>query len=118
MSLPEDFSRLLPKLAAEREEGPLYFLWVFNPDNDEVTVEHNEGRHPATHVDHGHLAERISSPERIHGFAYKIRGGWRVMTWEHQPVDDPHILKQVKLALAGHRAAPRKTSQVQSRALR
>lgn len=107
MSLPADFSELFPKTALAREDGPVYFLWVFDPQEGEVHLEHNEGRHAAEHVDHSHLAERIVHPERVHGFAYRIRGGWRVTDWEHRPVDDPFILRKVKSALGSHKAASR-----------
>lgn len=116
--IPEDFKQLLPRTSAEREpEGsPLYYLWVYDPHEDKVHVEHNEGRHRADHVDHGHLAERVPHPDRIHGFAYRIPGGWRITTWEHRPVDDVHVLKVVHKALDGkHRHE--NPSQIQSRAL-
>lgn len=119
MSLDPQLAALLPKTSLDREEGPIYFLWVFDPETGEVTLEHNEGRHAAEHVDHGHLAERVVHPDRVHGFAYKIRGGWRVTTWEHRPVDDPFILRKVKQALGGYKAAPRRheASQIAMRAL-
>lgn len=117
MSVPTEFLRLLPKVAVEREEGPLYFLWVFDPDSGEVILEHNEDRHAAEHVDHGHLAERVKHPDKVHGYAYKIRGGWRITTWDHKPVDDPFVVKQVRGELNGIKAAPRK-SQVQLRAVK
>lgn len=78
---------------------PLYYLWVFDPQEDKVHLEHNEDRHPAEHIDHSHLAERVPHPDRIHGFAYRIQGGWRITTWEHRPVDDPHVLDLVRKKL-------------------
>lgn len=86
-----------PKTAAER--GPVYYLWVFDPQEDKVIVEHNEGRHPAEHIDHSHLAERVPHPDRIHGYAHRTPNGWRITTDQHRPVDDPHVLKAVSDAL-------------------
>jgi hypothetical protein len=115
--IPEDFKALLPKLAAEPESGPLYWLWVFDPHEDKVHLEHNEDRHPADHIDHSHLASRTPHPDRVHGYAYRIKGGFRVTDWEHRPVDDPHVRQLVERALRGEKTKPKTGSQVQSRAL-
>jgi hypothetical protein len=117
--LPDDFVSLLPKLSGEPDLSPIYYLWVFDPVEDKVHVEHNEGRHRADHIDHGHLAERVSHPERLHGFAYRIKHGWRITNWEHRPVDDPHVVELVRKELRGEVKSPAsKGSQVQARALR
>lgn len=105
--IASDFRDLFPKLAAEPDDGPIYYLWVYDPHEDKVHVEHNEDRHPADHVDHSHLGERVPHPDRVHGFAYRIRGGWRITTDDHRTVDDPHVLEAVRLKLKGeHRQAP------------
>lgn len=115
--IPEDFKSLLPKTAAESENGPIYWLWVYDPHEDKVHLEHNEGRHRADHIDHSHLALRVPHPDRVHGFAYRIRGGFRITTWEHRPVEDSHVLKLVERALRHEHVAPKTGSQVQERAL-
>ena len=115
--IPEDFDKLLPKLAAEPESGPIYYLWVWDPHEDKVHLEHNEGRHRADHIDHSHLAERVPHPDRVHGFAYKIRDGWRITDWEHRPVKDPHVLREVERSLKGIKKSS-SASQTQFRALR
>lgn len=97
--VPEDFKALLPKLAADPDPGPVYYLWVFDPQNDEVHIEHNQDRKPADHVDHADLSRRVPHPDREQGYAYCIRGGWRVTTWEHRSVDDPHVLELVRKKL-------------------
>lgn len=97
--VPEDFLALYPKLATEPDERPVYYLWVFDPQEAKVHLEHNEGRHHAEHLSHRDLAARTAHPSRVHGYAYSIRGGWRVTDWEHHPVEDPFVLKQVKKAL-------------------
>lgn len=118
--IPEEFKKLLPKVGAEVETGlPIYFLWIFDPQKDETILEHNEGRHTAEHVDHQELARRVPHPERVHGYAYKIKDGWRITDWEHRPVDDPHIQSSVRRALrkeGAHRL--RGGSAIQSRAVK
>lgn len=119
MGIPESFQVLLPPhLAGERDDTPTYYLWVFDPHEDKVHLEHNEGRHPAHRIDHSDLAERVPHPERIHGYAYPIQGGYRITTWEHRPVEEPHVRKLVELALKGEHRKSVESSQVQERALR
>lgn len=100
----KDFDALLPKLAEEVPDeewkGPIYVLWVFDPMTDKVSVEHNKGRHRALAVTHSQMAPDVVHPGRLQGYAYKIQGGWRITTEEHRMSDDPHIIKQVKKALA------------------
>jgi hypothetical protein len=91
------FEDSVPKTAAE--SGPVYFLWVFDPQNDEVHVLHNENRHPAEAMDHSNLAERVPHPDRIHGYAYRIVGGFRITDESHRPVADPHVKRLVENAL-------------------
>ena len=100
MAIPDDFRSLLPKVAAEADGEPFYYLWVFDPHTGEVTIEHNEGRHPAEHIDHTELAQRVPHPDRIHGYAYRIGAGWRITTWEHRPVEDAYIHNQVAKELS------------------
>ena len=119
MELPEEFTTLLPRTAThETDDGPVYYLWVFDPHEDKVHLEHNHGRHPAQRIDHAGLAERVPHPDRIHGYAYKIVGGFRITDWEHRPVEDPHVRKLVELALKGEKHQPSESSQVQERAQR
>lgn len=118
MSIPEDFQALLPKLAADPESGPIYHLWAYDPFNDKVHLEHNEGRHRADAIDHSHLADRIPSPDRVHGFAYRIKGGYRITSWDHRPVDDQHILKLVEKALRHEAHERHHGSREQSRVLK
>lgn len=87
----------LTKLAAET--GPTYWLWVFDPQEDKIILEHNEDRHPAHHITHKDLAELVPHPDRIHGYAYRIHGGWRITEDDHGAVDDPHVKHLVVQAL-------------------
>src|SRR3954470_19228437 len=117
-NLPSDFTSLLPRLSAAPEKGPVYFLWVFDPHEDKVILEHNEDRHPADAVDHGHLAERVPHPDRVHGFAYRIVGGWRITTDAHKPVDDVHIKELVRKSLENEKHERKHGSRAQLRGIR
>lgn len=97
--VPQEFTRLLPRVAAEATGEPVYWLFVYDPLEDRVHLENNEGRHRADHVTHGDLADRFPHPARIHGYAYRIQGGYRVTDWEHKALTDPHILDLVRSAL-------------------
>jgi muramidase (phage lysozyme) len=97
--LPEDFLSVLPTPKTAAHDKPLYYLWVHDPQEDKVHVEHNHKKHRADHITHAELADRIPHPERTHGYAYRILGGWRITDWEHHPVDDPHITRLVREAL-------------------
>jgi hypothetical protein len=99
MSLPQDFIDIYPKLSVEQESGPIYYLWLYCPNRGTVYIEHNEGRHSAEHLDHSHMAEKSTHPEKIHGFIYRIKNGWRITDWEHKPITDPYISKQIKQSI-------------------
>lgn len=118
--IPEDFKSLLPKVAAEVPHGvdhPTHYLWVFDPESGRVHVEHNKDRHPKDAVDHSHLAARVSHPDRVHGYAYRIHGGYRITDWDHNEVKDPYIKEQVRRALRGQQPQEHVGSVAQSRAL-
>jgi hypothetical protein len=93
----EDFADLLPKVASLN--GPLYHLWVFDPEKDRVIIETPEEKPRSEHRYHVDLAEDVPHPERVHGYAYPIKGGWRITDWEHRPIEDPHIKQVVKRTL-------------------
>lgn len=117
--IPEDFKRLLPEReAAEPSSEPEYYLWVFDPDTAKVHVEHNTDRHPARRIDHSDLAEKVSHPERIHGYAYRLRHGqgFRITDWDHKEIKDPYVKRQVSMALQGRQTAVPSGSQIQARA--
>lgn len=81
--------------------NPFYYLWVYDPHTGDVTVEHNDDRHPADAITHSDLAEIIPHPGRTHGYAYRIENGWRITDENHSEVLDPNILHEVKLKLKG-----------------
>jgi hypothetical protein len=71
---------------------PLYYRWVFSPASGEVTLAHNLDDDPKLH---GDLAREQNEPGLVHGYAYRIGGGWRLTDWEHRPVEDPYVVAQV-----------------------
>lgn len=118
--IPEDFKSLLPQRVATFIPEHDYTLWVFNPETAKVILEHNGSKHPAHRIDHSELAERVPHPDRVHGYAYPLRhgGGFRITDWDHKPVKDPYIKRQVDLALQGRQVESSVGSQTQSRATR
>jgi hypothetical protein len=102
MSIPDDFLQLLP--GGDGYHGPLYVLWVFDPVTARVTLESNDGKHPADHISHPDLAGRegIFHPSRVEGYAYHIQNGWRITDSEHRPVEDPFIINEVLKSLRSH----------------
>ena len=120
MTIPEDFKSLLPetKIAARPPGEPVYYLWVFDPQEDQVIIEHNEERHPAEHIDHSDLEKRVLHPEKVQGYAYPIEGGYRVTDTKHHAVEDKHIVDLVRRTLDGKRSEHRKGNQSQFRELK
>src|SRR5450755_3024481 len=92
MAVAPDLKALLPQRTADVEDEddrPLYYLWTFNPVDGEVYMDHNEDKHPAHHVTHDDLAPHVHHPEKVHGYAYSIKDGWRITDDEHKEVKDP-----------------------------
>lgn len=107
--IPEEFSRLLPKVAGLN--GPMYHLWVFNPEDGSVLIETPEDKKRVEQRYHAELAEDVPHPDRVHGYAYVIRGGWRITDWEHRPIEDPYIRNTVARALDGKEQKRHKPSR-------
>lgn len=70
---------------------PAYVRFVFNPTDGEVELSHNHEGHPAHAPTHRDLADGHS----VHGYAYRIQGGWRVTDYEHKPLNDTFIAARV-----------------------
>ncbi len=101
-AVPEDFKALLdPGKDTTPIKGPITYLWVYDPQENKVTLTDNESRHPAHRITHREFAQEVTHPSTIRGFAYKIRGGWRITNREHQEVEDPYVVKLVLHALHG-----------------
>lgn len=97
--VPQEFIDLLPKIAAKTSHDPIYWLWVYDPQEDKAHVHHNRDKHRANHTDHEELGHKVPHPSRVHGYAYRIVGGFRITDWDHRPVADPRVSKRVHEAL-------------------
>jgi hypothetical protein len=64
------------------ENRRIYHSWGFDP-----------------HVDVVHINDKKDYDQN--GYAYRINGGWRLTDREHDPVNDPYIVKRVMGALNG-----------------
>jgi hypothetical protein len=108
MSIAPDLKALLPKQVASQEEDdrPAYHLWVFDPQTSEVTLDDNEHKSPADQVTHKDLAPHVHHPERINGYAYSIKDGWRITDDAHNEVRDKFIVKRVMAKLQGEYPEP------------
>jgi hypothetical protein len=110
-SIPDDLAQLLPtrqkRSAAEADDRPIYYLWKFDPIEAKVHITHNEDRHSAEHVTHQSWATHITHPDHLKGYAYSIKGGWRITDDDHNEVKDPFVIRRILAALAGeHPPAP------------
>ncbi len=85
---PEIQREAKPVLGITKPDEPLYYAWVFNPDSGEATISDDhkrERRHKKHHIE---LADKVGHhPGRVHGYAYRIRFGWRITDTNHHPVD-------------------------------
>lgn len=80
--------------------APLYWRFCFKPSDGSVLLSHNQETHPTEVKTHGSLALEANEPGLVHGYAYRIHGGWRLHDYEHRPLTDPFIKAQVAKALA------------------
>jgi hypothetical protein len=108
-----DLRELLPQHEAgehEVDDRPVYYLWTFDPEgNGKIYIDHNEDRHPADALTHQTLAPHVTHPETVHGYAYSIKGGWRITDNHHNQVKGPegaYIVRRVEQALRGEHPEP------------
>ncbi len=102
MAIPEDIKRLLdPGQSHEPDSGPIQWLWCYDPVENEVHVTHNEGRHPAYRITHKDHHPEVTHESSLRGFAFKIKGGWRIVDRASKEIGDPYIEKRVVAALEG-----------------
>lgn len=98
MTVPEQFSELLPKTA--KDKRPFSYLWVFDPDTAHVTLEKQRSDHPADSPIHRDMAPHVTHPDRAHGWAIAIHDGWRIFNDDMQE-PDPYIMDKIERALKG-----------------
>lgn len=98
--IPDDIKRLLdPGQDNTPESGPIQYLWVYDPLTNKVTVDDNEDKHPAERITHKDFMPDVTHESAVRGFAYKIKGGWRITDRDSREVPDPYINKLVVAAL-------------------
>jgi hypothetical protein len=95
-SIPEDIKRLLdPGKSTDPDPGPIQWLWVYDPVENAVHIAHNEGRHPAFRITHKDHHPEVTHESALRGFAFKIKGGWRIVDRDSKEIDDPYIVRLV-----------------------
>lgn len=80
-------------------DKPTYYRWAYSPLSADVDLSHNGEGHPAAIGYHGAMAAARNEPGLVHGYAYRIGGGWRLTDWDSRPVEDPFVVSQVVAAL-------------------
>jgi hypothetical protein len=94
--IPTDVKKLFdPSQNHEPDPGPLQYLWLYSPVDNVVHIAHNEGRHPAYRITHKDHHPEITHESSLRGFAFKIKGGWRIVDRASKELDDPYIVKMV-----------------------
>jgi hypothetical protein len=83
----------------EHDVRPIYYLWVYNPMDASVTITHNEDRPNALAATHDEILPELDHPGRLNGFAYAIKGGYRITDEHSKAIEDPFIIRQVSKAL-------------------
>lgn len=105
-NVPEDFKSLLPKQATPEKDDRDDYLWVYDPETTHVHLEKEKGDHPAHFPLHEEMATHVTHPERQQGYAWAIKGGWRIEDEFSKRVEDPFLLKRIREALRGKHSAP------------
>jgi len=88
-----------PGKQPEDYDGPTTWLWAYDPVENTVHIAHNENQHPSERIVHKDFVPHITHPSSVRGFAYKIKGGWRITDRDHKPVTDPYLTEQITRAL-------------------
>lgn len=74
-------------------------LWAFSPRSGRVHLYNEADHHPAEVPTHDSIARDLGEVGLSHGFAYGIPGGFRVLDYNHGPVEDPFVRRHVVDAL-------------------
>lgn len=99
---PEIQRTARPVFGVTKPGHPVYLAWVFDPVQGVAHVS-NDHKRPRRHKKHHEeLAEKVNHhPDREHGYAYRLRVGWRITDANHNAVDR-HIMKSVHKAIKEH----------------
>ncbi len=99
MSVPDFIKEAFEgRVSAEPIKGPHMYRWVFNPQDATVELNHNHDR-PRHKTEYLTDMAAKHPHETVKGYAYRIKGGWRITDWEHKPLTDKYILKSVHTAI-------------------
>ena len=79
--------------------SPVYWRWVFSPSDGQVRLSHNDEGHPANVRTHADLASEANEHGCVHGYAFRVHGGYRVLDYSHNTFVDPFIRARVKEAI-------------------
>jgi len=79
--------------------SPVYYRWVFSPSDSQVRLSHNQEGHPAHIRTHKDLANEANEHGCVHGYAFKVGGGYRILDYAHKTLVDPYIRGHVKKAV-------------------
>lgn len=102
--IADDFKQLIPHISAE-EQGDREYLWVYEPPEHEgkegkIHLANARTEHPADFPTHEDIATHVHHPDRRDGYAYEIKGGWRLTDSHHKSIrDDPYLEKLILAAL-------------------
>lgn len=78
---------------------PIYYAWVFDPVAGEAHISDDHKRERRHKQHHKELAEKVGHhPDRVEGFAYRLRVGWRITDANHGAVDR-FVMKAVRKAI-------------------
>lgn len=104
---PSEFVSLLPRrTAVQADDRPYMWLWVYDPESGQATVDHSEDKPAAHFLSHKTFARHIHHPDQVRGYANPIQGGWRIMDDEGKKVEDPYIIRQIQVALRKQHPKP------------
>lgn len=78
---------------------PTFYLFAFSPQTGEVHLTHEHESHPARSKNHQDLAHEVGETGLVHGYAYRIHGGWRLMDIDHDPFSDRFMARRIVEAL-------------------
>ncbi len=84
-------------------------LWVFSPQHGRVHLYNEADHHPADAPTHESIAREHGETGLTHGYAYTIPNGWRIFDYDHKPVADPFVRRQVAEALTKRNGTPQPT---------
>jgi hypothetical protein len=103
MKPTNDFTHLLHP--QESSYHPFQYVWVFDPTDHKVSIEDSSPKDAKEFPLHEHMLSELKHPDREHGYAIRIKNGWRIIDEELREVD-PYVMKRVLEALNHEEPTP------------